>query len=189
MKGTIVKCTQEMVASRFGEHKWSEVLKRAGLPKWRNFLNFEDVSDSEFALLIKSIAHVTGLSENQVMDAHGEYWSTIYAPRVYKRYFEKAHTARELLLQLDTIHWEMTRSMESARPPNFTYEWQNDSCLVMHYHSPRGLVMLMAGLVRGVGKYYNENLTVKVVGNKVFVIFPSDAEPDQSTHSRSVARH
>lgn len=42
----------------------------------------------------------------------------------------------------------------------------------MHYESFRGLVALMPGLIRGVGKYYKENLTVTVVGNAVHVQFP-----------------
>ena len=42
----------------------------------------------------------------------------------------------------------------------------------MHYESDRGLVILMPGLIRGVGKYYKERLTARVVGNAVHVQFP-----------------
>ncbi|SPF31651.1 conserved hypothetical protein [Candidatus Sulfotelmatobacter kueseliae] len=42
----------------------------------------------------------------------------------------------------------------------------------MHYESERGLVALMAGLVRGVGKYYGEHLNVSTAGNAVHIQFP-----------------
>lgn len=41
----------------------------------------------------------------------------------------------------------------------------------MHYESGRGLVALMPELIRGVGKYYKEDLTVSAVGNAVRVHF------------------
>jgi hypothetical protein len=42
----------------------------------------------------------------------------------------------------------------------------------MHYDSPRGLVALMPGLIRGVGRYFRENLTVSVRANEVHIHFP-----------------
>jgi hypothetical protein len=66
----------------------------------------------------------------------------------------------------------MTKSIRFARPPRFRYEWMGDKFLIMHYDSFRGLVALLPALIRGVGKYYKENLTVTVVGNAVHVQFP-----------------
>jgi hypothetical protein len=43
--------------------------------------------------------------------------------------------------------------------------------LVMHYTSARGFIDLMPGLIRDVGKYYNEKLRVRIVGNAVYVQF------------------
>jgi hypothetical protein len=45
----------------------------------------------------------------------------------------------------------------------------------MHYDSPRGLVALMPGLIRGVARYYRETLSVKVKANEVHITFPSGA--------------
>ncbi len=80
--------------------------------------------------------------------------------------------ARDLLLHLDEIHTVMTKSIKSARPPRFRYEWRGEKHLIMQYESNRGLVQLMAGLVRGVGKYYGEYLNVSIVGNAVHIQFP-----------------
>ncbi len=106
------------------------------------------------------------------MEAFGESWSTVYAPRIYAAYYQKAKSARELLLNLDHIHTVMTKSMAGAMPPHFKYEWKGDKLLLMHYESKRGMVALMPGLVRGIGKYYKEQLNVTIAGNTVKVQFP-----------------
>jgi hypothetical protein len=172
MKGTIVKCLEELVTQRFGAEKWKESLRKAGIAEGRTFTMLGDVDETEFMRIMKGVADAASLSMEQTMEAFGEHWSTVHAPTVYAAYFDTAKSARELLLNLDHIHDVMTRSMKSARPPRFRYEWKGDKLLIMHYESKRGLVALMPGLIRGVGKHFNEKLTVRTVGNAVHVEFP-----------------
>jgi len=172
MKGTIINCLEELVTRKFGDEEWTLALKIAGLPKSRIYSTFEDVPDSELHSLLKAVATAVDLPVEGVMEAFGEYWSTVYAPRVYSAYYVGPKNSRDLLLRLDDIHTVMTKSLKSARPPRFRYEWRGDKHLIMHYESNRGLVALMAGLVRGVGKYYGEYLNVSIVGNAVHIRFP-----------------
>lgn len=172
MKGTMVKCLEGLVTERFGAEKWAESLEKAGIPGGRAFTMLGDVDETEFMQIMKAVASVASLSMAQMMEAFGEHWSTVHAPTVYAAYFSTAKSARELLLNLDHIHDVMTKSMKSARPPRFRYEWHGDKLLIMHYQSNRGLVALMPGLIRGVGKHFNEKLTVRTVGNAVHVQFP-----------------
>jgi hypothetical protein len=171
MKGTIVKCMQELVTSKFGADKWKESLRKAGVSESHYFSTTEDVDDAVVLEVMKCIAGVTALSMDKVMDAFGEYWCTVYAPDIYGVYFNKSKSTRELLLSLDQIHVAMTKSMKSAMPPHFTYEWKNDKTLVMHYESKRGLVALMPGLIRGLGKYYKDDPRVNLAGNNIEVTF------------------
>jgi len=171
MKGTIGKCIEELVTSKFGQAKWKEALTKAGMPETKHFSTLEDVEDAQILALMKGISAACAISMDQVMEAFGEYWSTTYAPAVYKVYFGTAKSTRDLLLNLDNIHVAMTKNMASAKPPRFTYEWKGDKHLVMHYKSSRGLVALMPGLVRGLGKYYKDNTTVSLQGSEVHVKF------------------
>jgi Haem-NO-binding len=171
MKGTIVKCMEDLVIEKFGSGKWKESLQKAGMPEGRTYTAFCDVEEAEFTRIMTGVAEATFQSIEQVMEAFGEYWSTVYAPNVYQAYYSGVKSARELLLNLDHIHEAMTKSIKFARPPRFRYEWKGEKHLIMHYESGRGLVALMPGLIRGVGKYYKENLTVSVVGNAVHVHF------------------
>jgi len=172
MKGTILNCLEELVTQKFGDEQWRLSLKIAELPESRIYGTFEDVPDNEVHSLLKAVSAALGLPLDGVTEAFGDYWSTVYAPRVYEAYYAGAKSSRDLLLHLDNIHAVMTRSLKSARPPRFRYEWRGDKHLVMHYQSNRGLVALMAGLVRGVGKYYGEHLNVSTVGNAVHIQFP-----------------
>jgi hypothetical protein len=171
VKGTIVKCMQDMIVDRYGADKWKESLRNAGTQENRLFTAMEDVTDKEVHAIMAGIGKTLSLSMTQVMDAFGEFWSTIYAPKVYSIYFDKAKSTREMLLNLDHIHVTVTKTIASAHPPRFRYEWQGDNHLVMHYESNRGLVALMPGLIRGLGKYYKDNPTVTVTGNAVHVLF------------------
>jgi methyl-accepting chemotaxis protein len=163
---------EETVKKKFGSEKWSQSLKNAGFSASRTFSIMEDVLDSDVTAIFEGIARTTSLSVEQIKEAFGEHWSTIYAPIVYKAYYTHVKNARELLLNLDHIHDVTTKTMKSARPPSFRYEWRGDDLLIMHYSSQRGMITLMPGLIRGVGKYFNEKLVVSVVGTAIEIQFP-----------------
>lgn len=171
MKGTIGKCVEDLVISKFGKDKWKECLKKANLNEHRIYSTLEDVPDKEIMTLIQAIGQVASMSATQVLEAFGEYWSTVYAPTVYKSYFAKAKSTREFLLSLDQIHVAMTKTIKNAHPPRFTYEWKGDNLLVMHYSSERGLAAMMPGLVRGLGKYFHDSPNVSLSGNDVNIRF------------------
>lgn len=171
MKGTVVKCMEELVTTKFGVAKWKECLKKAGLPESKLYSTLDDVPDGEILGLMKAIGQAAGLNQDHVMSAFGEHWSTVYAPRVYKSYFDAAKSTREFLMKLDEVHVAMTRSIKMAHPPRFTYQWQGDKHLVMHYGSSRGLVALMPGLIAGLGKHYKDHPVARVSGNEVHVQF------------------
>ncbi len=170
MKGTIVKCMQNLVTRDFGKDKWVASIAAAGLSGTVITVQ-SDVPDAGIQKLIKAIADVNGLKVDQVIEAFGDYWSSVYAPSIYSVYFQKAKNTKELLSNLSHIHGVVTKSVPNAAPPTFTYEWEGDKVLIMNYSSSRGMVQFMPALVRGVGKYYKEKVNVSLSGNKVRVQF------------------
>jgi hypothetical protein len=172
MKGTIVKCLEEMVTARFGVEKWKAILVKSGRPETAVFTTIEEVEDGEVLKMLGAASEVLGVTATEAMEAFGEHWSTIYAPSLYGVYFDKAKNTRELLLSVDQIHVAMTEKA-GAKPPRFTYGWKTERDLVMTYSSHRGLVALMPSLVRGVAKYYKEEVDVSLQGNDVRIKFPA----------------
>ncbi len=174
MKGTIVRCLEELVRDNHGDEKWEEILTKAGHDADREFASSEDVPDGDAVKMIGTTAEVLGISAEAAMEAFGIHWSTTYAPSIYDSYFQKASNAREFLLSLDGIHVTITSTMANARPPRFTYDDSDPARLVMNYDSSRGLVALMPGLAKGIGQYYGEEVEVSLDGNAVKIEFKAE---------------
>jgi hypothetical protein len=172
MKGTIVKCLEEMVVSQFGEDKWQNSLEDAGIKSPRIFLPFADVEDSVVMKLVTAVCKNLNISLSQAADAFGDYWVNVYSQTLYPQYYQKHKTAKDFLLDMDAVHVAMTKTMKDAKPPRFEYEWKSEDTLIMHYKSHRGLIDFAIGLVKGVGKFYNETLRVTKLGSdKIEIVF------------------
>ena len=172
MKGTIAKCLGELVCEKFGRDKWENALERAGLPRTTNFRIIQDVDDAAVLKVVDCVCKELGITMLQAADAFGDYWVNSYAPKIYGVYFSGAKTARELLLKMDSVHANVIKTTPNTFPPRFEYEWLDDKTLVMKYTSKRGLIDFLLGLVKGVGRYYKEHLTVtKLSADKLKVKF------------------
>ncbi len=175
MKGVIPACLGELVSSKFGKDKWEDCLEKAGFPRNASFLPTKDIPDADVLKVVDAACKVLKISLLQAADAFGDYWVNQYAPKIYKIYYMKPKSAKEFILNMDEVHDKVTKTVPNARPPTprFDYEWKNDKTLLITYKSKRGLVDFLVGLIKGVGKRFNENLRVTKMGaNKVQVVFP-----------------
>lgn len=172
MKGVIPDCFGKLIVSKYGKDKWEQCLEGAGLKKNTPFLPTSDIPDADVLNVVQSACKVLNISLQEVADGFGDFWVNDYARKIYKAYFKKAGSAREFLLNMDNLHNEVTKNIPNAHPPRFTFDWANDKTLIMTYKSDRGMIDFLVGLVKGVGKFFNEDLQVKKVGNdKVQIIF------------------
>jgi Haem-NO-binding len=173
MKGVIVKCLADLVTEKFGKNKWEDALANCGLDRESVFLATEDVEDEKALKIVGSVCTILNITLAQAADAFGDYWVNVFAPKIYHPYFRGVNSARDFLLKMDNVHKITTDTIPNARPPRFEYEWMGDKMLIMKYKSSRGLIDFMVGLVRGVGKHFNENLMVRKLGpDKLEIIFP-----------------
>jgi hypothetical protein len=171
MKGVIVDCLRGLVENKFGKEKWKEALELAGFPPKFIPLSNQDIPDEDVLKLVNAVCKVLNITLTQAADAFGDYWVNEYAVRIYRIYY-KPKTAKEFLLNMDKVHQQVTKTMKNASPPRFDYEWKDDKTLIMTYKSKRGLIDFLVGLIKGVGKYYKENLRVMKLGsNKVQIKF------------------
>ncbi|MBC9783578.1 heme NO-binding domain-containing protein [Heliobacterium chlorum] len=172
MKGVILMCVKELVIKNFGENKWEEILHQSEVPR-QIFVPMGDVTDEDTMKVITTACNVLSLSLNQVIDAFGHHWSTVFAPKMYRLYFTGAKSSKEFLSKMDSVHVTMTQRMNGAKPPRFKYEWQNDKTVIMTYSSQRGLIDIAIACIHGVGEYYKEKLQVtKMGGDKIKIVFP-----------------
>ena len=89
MKGTIVRCLEDLVVTQFGEDKWQKSLEDAGIKSSRIFLPFEDVEDSVVMKLVTAVCKNLNISLSQAADAFGDYWVNVYSQNLYPQYYKK----------------------------------------------------------------------------------------------------
>jgi hypothetical protein len=173
MKGVIALCTAQLIIEKYGKEKWEVILDKAGLPKDIKILPFSDVADSAILNVVKAACSELNVSLKDIADLFGDYWVNVYSQKMYKLYYSVAKSAKDFILRMDTLHSDLTKTIKDAHPPRFDYEWKESKTLVMTYKSARGLIDFAVGLIKGVGKYYNENLIVsKIDDSHIKIIFP-----------------
>ena len=170
MKGVIALALKELVVEQFGEDKWEQALRRAGIAQEPLILPITDLEDGLVVKVIGAVCEVLNLTPEQAADAFGDYWVNTYARKIYASFFKTAPTAKDFLLKMDEVHDIMTRKISGARPPRFEFEQPDDKTLLIRYRSHRGLFHIMVGLVKGVGKYYGEELTLTPKGDDVLEV-------------------
>ncbi len=172
MKGVIINCIQEMVNDKFGRNKWPEILERAGLRRNTIFLATENVEEDTVLKLISSACETLKVSKEKLFNEFGDYWMNSFAPKYYSIYFSEINSAKEFIMNLSDIHTRVVINIPNAKPPSFEYEWQSDNTLLITYNSNRGLIDLVPGLIKGIGHYYKEKLSVEKIDDKhVKVVF------------------
>jgi methyl-accepting chemotaxis protein len=161
MKGTIVQCVADLVQSVGGKEKWREILRKSNLPEDLRITRIADIDDAVIQTVLGNICEVLHLTLPQVIDAFGDYWVNVYAPKYYKAYYYGINTARALIIGVDKIHEQVTKIMPNAHPPRFDFEEIGENTLRVHYKSHRKMIDFYIGLVKGVGKFFKAPLTVK----------------------------
>jgi len=172
MKGTIHKCLHELIVEKYGKSKWEVCLRSVNIAIDYRFTASEDVSDATTLNLVLNAVDILGVSAQQLFDEFGEYWCCVYAPKVYSFWYIGLKDSKDYILKLDRIHQMIGKHFNNAKPPRFEYEWmdEDEKVLLLTYHSERNLIDLFVGCVKGVGKYFNEELKIKKRSDSQLVI-------------------
>ncbi len=161
MKGIIVQCLKETVISKFSIEIWEKSLIDAGLTAGTIFSPASNIDDESFKNIIRNLCKQLNTNCVQLTEEFGDYWVNTFSQKMYSHLYLKHKHAKDFLLDMDSVHVTMTSNIEDAHPPRFEFEWKDEYTLVMHYKSHRGLINILIGLIKGVGNYYNEEITVE----------------------------
>jgi hypothetical protein len=161
MKGTILICFEELVKSVGGQEKWREVLRKSSLPENLQLDRVMDVDMETVQRILTNICAVLNLSLQQVWNAFGDYWSTVYAPKHYQACYYGIKEAKAFIMNLDKLHGNIIKIMPNARPPRFEYEEIDERTVRVHYISKRNMIDLCIALFKGTGKFFKTPISVK----------------------------
>ncbi len=163
MKGIVNKGIQEFAEATFGADAWKKVKELAKCDE-PFFSASEDYPDQMTLDLVGAASTVANLPVETVLVEFGKYWVPNTCAETYPTYLKLAgKNSRELLLNMNSVHFQVTKSIRNASPPRFEYEELPDGRLRMHYHSDRKLCPLLRGLILGVGLHFGEELHVEEI--------------------------
>jgi|SRR5215831_15761191 len=164
MYGLVNNALQGMVCSRFGENRW-EAIKRNAHVNVDVFVSMEAYPDEVTYKLVDAASRVLDLSNEEILNAFGEYWVSYTAKEGYGEILNLAgRTLPDFLRNLDNLHTRVGLMFPRLKPPSF---WCTDVCsdsLRLHYRpglsSRTGLAPLVIGLLKGLAVRFNLQLEV-----------------------------
>ncbi len=150
MYGIINKALQSMVCEHYGENKWYELVRAAGIDT-DVFVSMQEYPDETTYKLVAAADEVLKLSSKEFLEELGVYWVNFSSQGDYKDIFEvTGDNLVEFLQQLDVMHTRVGSIIPNLKPPQFYCSDITKNTLILHYVSKRsGLSSFVIGLVKG----------------------------------------
>jgi hypothetical protein len=161
MYGLVNAAFRELVIANYGLGKWHEIRHRTEIES-DEFAIMEPYPDELTYQMVKHGAQVTGVPEEELISAFGEFWVTFTDRAGYGALFEVAgDSLADFLLGLDELHARVGRSFPKLKPPSFRFDVIDRSTLRMHYLTTRnGLCPFVSGLLKGLSHRFRTPLDV-----------------------------
>jgi hypothetical protein len=159
MHGLIFMELQKFVTATAGADAWPTLLPAAGVPK-QSYLATESYPDQELVAIVTAASTALEQPASAILEAFGEF----LAPglfKVYRAFIPKDWRTMDLLENTEgTIHKAVRIRDKKAQPPKLICTRLSPDQVRIVYTSPRRLCFVAKGLIRGVAKYYGEEVTV-----------------------------
>jgi hypothetical protein len=167
MYGLVNKAVQDLVCSRYGEEIWQAIKRKANVDD-AMFVSMEAYPDHITYSLVGAASEVLGASADDILKAFGEHWILYTAREGYGEVLQMGGTSFVSFVQnLDNLHARVGMSFPELRPPEFRCTDIEPGSMRLHYHSSReGLSGMVIGLLRGLGKMFNTELSIEHVAKR-----------------------
>lgn len=158
VKGVIFCLLEKMVVARSGPDAWEQLVALTPLRTVGGFLGPATYPDEDLFALVQTASDVTGRPVGELLRAFGRFIFPDLV-RLHPDFVPAGMTARQLLLRVErVIHVEVAKLHPGAEMPHFECEAPAPDALVMLYRSPRRMCEFAAGLIEGVGDYFDESI-------------------------------
>lgn len=160
MHGIICFHLEQFARERFGPEIWSDVHYAAAIPV-RTYSPTREYPDEEVMSLLRKLAEAAGQPLPDLLRSVGQY----LAPHVLAMYSTLVRPEQSTLAVLATTeeigHRTVRLRNPGLRPPMLTCLWRTENELELIYSSPRKLCVLAQGIIEGVARAFDEQVTVE----------------------------
>jgi len=163
MYGLVNKAICDFITSNFGQETWEIIAQKAQADE--SFLSMDAYPDELTYRLVGVISEHLKMPAEKVLEVFGEYWVTFTGQQGYGAVMKMSgNNAKDFLANLNDMHVRVKATMPELQPPKFAVTDVTTNSLTLHYKTVRqGLAPMVLGLVKGVGKMFNQELAVEHV--------------------------
>lgn len=167
MYGLVNKAIKDLVVSNHGQDKWEEICRLSGFED-QEFIGMNPYPDKLTYDLVKNASHVLRADAGAILEAFGEYWILYTADEGYGDLMDlTGSNFVDFLSNLDMLHYRISNVMPELAPPQFSTRNQKENSVELEYRSHReGLVPMLYGLIKGLGKRFDLQVTVEHIQQK-----------------------
>lgn len=161
MYGLVNAAIQDLIITNFGEGKWEDIKKHAGV-ELATFNRMQAYPDDVTYKLVGAVSEALGISSEDALRTFGEFWVLYTGREGYGHLFDIAGTSmRDFLYNLDALHSRIGGNFPQLRPPSFQCEDMDSRTVRMHYFTERaGLCPMVIGLLAGLGKHFKTEVEI-----------------------------
>ncbi|MDF1548281.1 MAG: heme NO-binding domain-containing protein [Bacteroidales bacterium] len=174
MHGAFIVGLKELVVNRFDVSFWEEILEYAGFDPNYYPLSNQELADNKAEVLIKASLKKLNLGDRKFGEVFGNYWIKTFAREKYFAFFDAHKSSKEFINNLTELHKKLSATLTDKNPPVFEIDWQNQNTVLITYHSSRSLIHIAVGLLKALGDFYNDDISVYRVDKNLIKVFYKD---------------
>lgn len=165
MYGMVNEGIRSFIVKNFGESKWVEISKRAGI-KENDFILMKVYPDKMTYDLVGAVSEVLQLPPESVLEEYGKYWISFASHAGYENLLVMfGSDVRSSLQNLNHMHEHMGTFMTDIMAPGFKVLEESEKEIIVEYSSKRqGLTPFVKGLMHGLLLRFEEKGTVEYLG-------------------------
>ena len=164
MYGLVNKAIKDLIVDNHGVEKWNEICVLSDFYDFE-FMGFNTYPDQLTFELVKNASKVLNTDSSVLLEAFGEYWILYTANEGYGELLDiTGSTLPDFLGNLDMLHNHISNVMPKLIAPHFSTRNETSNSVELIYRSERlGLIPMLHGLIKGLGKRFNLTVTVKQI--------------------------
>jgi hypothetical protein len=168
MYGIVNRAIEELIEEKFGSEKWEEIKDKAGF-KSEGFMTLKPYPDELTFHLVAAASEILNIPANDLLEAFGEYWILYTAERGYGEMLNLAGDSLPAFLKnLNMLHGRVSNLMPELAPPQFECINEQENSIDLIYRSHRvGMVPMLVGLIKGLGKRFGKEVVIEQVENNL----------------------
>lgn len=164
MYGLVNKAIQDLVIKGYGEEAWKEICKMSGFED-EDFVGMEPYPDALTYQLVGNVSKLTGMDASKILEVFGEHWILYTADEGYGDLMDlSGSNFVDFLSNLDMLHERISNIMPDLAPPQFSTRNRTNNSIELEYRSHReGLIPMLYGLIKGLGKRFDMEVSVEQI--------------------------